>query len=118
MNCFNILQFNSISRYKKGYALGKRAEILKVINYFIESEISDKSNYTPLIDESSLIGDSGIDSFDFIMVFLKVGEVYGIDDKVFKEKLGGSNPSIKTIIDFLEEHHSVYKTFDEAIKGA
>lgn len=93
-------------------------EILKVINYFIELEISDKSNYTPLKNEESLIGDSGIDSFDFIMVFLKVGEVYGIDDKLFKEKIGGSNPSVKTIIDFLEEHQSVYKTFDEAIKGA
>ncbi len=96
----------------------KRAEILKVINYFIELEISDKSNYTPLTNEESLIGDSGIDSFDFIIIFLKIGEIYGIDDKVFKEKLNVPNPSIKTIIDFLVEHQTIYKTFDEATQGA
>ncbi|MDR0580414.1 MAG: hypothetical protein LBG21_07430 [Campylobacteraceae bacterium] len=90
-----------------------RQEILAVINYLIKEEIYDKSNFKELTSEDSELKDTGLDSFDFIMVFLKLGEIYGINDKVFKEKLTDPNPNIKIIIDFLIENKTTYKTCKE-----
>lgn len=95
----------------------QREEILNVINHFIELEIHDKSQFNKLDNEDALLGDAGLDSFDFIMVFLKIGEVYGIKDKVFKDKLTDPNPTVGTIIDFLLEHKTSYKTYDEVVSG-
>lgn len=95
----------------------QREEILKVINYLIEAEIHDKSDFNKLENEDSLLGDAGLDSFDFIMVFLKIGEAYGIKDKVFKDKLTDPNPTIKIIIDFLLEHKTSYKSYEEIVNG-
>lgn len=91
----------------------QRKEILKVLNDLIELEIHDKSDFNALENEEYLLGDAGLDSFDFIMIFLKIGEAYGIKDKVFKEKLIDPNPTVGTIIDFLLEHKTSYKTYDE-----
>lgn len=95
----------------------QRKEILKVINSLIEAEIHDKSTFNELKNEEALLGEAGLDSFDFIMLFLKIGEAYGIKDKVFKDKLTDPNPTMKTIIDFILEHKTIYKTYEQIVNN-
>ena len=81
-----------------------RQEILETINEIAASEMHDKSAFNALTDESEQIGKTGIDSFDFIMLFMKISEHYGMDNKIFKNNLTEGNPTAGAVIDLIEEH--------------
>jgi acyl carrier protein len=82
----------------------KREEILNVVNNIAKNEIHDKSTFKQLSNEEQSLIETGIDSFDFIMVYMKLGEHFGIADKDFKEKLPDANPSLNVLIDFILEY--------------
>lgn len=81
----------------------KREDVLNTINEIAESEIHDKSAFQQLINEKQMLTDTGIDSFDFIMLYMKLGEHFGIANKDFKEKLPEGDPSVNILIDFILE---------------
>lgn len=82
--------------------MNNRTTILKKLNEIAKNEIHDKSTFVEMTSEESKISETGIDSFDFIMFFMKLGEEFKIDSKVFKDELEESDPSVKTIIDIIE----------------
>lgn len=83
-----------------------RQEIMNKINQIALAEMHDKAAYNELVSEEDRLSDTGIDSFDFIMFYMKLGEQFGIDNKYFKEKLPDSNPTAQVLIDFIEAHSS------------
>jgi len=80
-----------------------RQKVLQTINEIAESEIHDKSTFKKLESEEQTLTQTGIDSFDFIMLYMKLGEHFGIDNKEFKEKLPEGDPQLSTLIDFILE---------------
>jgi len=81
-----------------------RQEIMNKINQIAQAEMHDKAAYHELKNEQDRLSDTGIDSFDFIMLYMKLGEQFGIDNKYFKEGLSDSNPTMNVLIDFIEAH--------------
>lgn len=81
----------------------QRTEILQTINKIAESEIHDKSTFQELTDEKQTLTNTGIDSFDFIMLYMKLSEHFSIDNKDFKDKLPEGDPSLDVLIDFILE---------------
>ncbi len=84
-----------------------RKEFMDTINELAKAEMHDKTAFKELIDEQQILTETGVDSFDFIMLYMKLGEYFNINNKIFKDKLPAGDPTLKTLIDFLEEHASV-----------
>lgn len=87
--------------------MSNRTTILTELNKIAKNEIHDKSTFVEMTSEESKISETGIDSFDFIMFFMKLGEEFNVDSKVFKDELEESDPTVKTIIDIIERQSKV-----------
>lgn len=83
-----------------------RQEIMTIINQIAENEIHDKSVFKKLTSEQEHLTDTGIDSFDFIMLYMKLGEEFNIPNKDFKDKLTDNDPTLEALIDFISEYTS------------
>lgn len=81
----------------------RKNTIIEKINDIILGEIHDKSEFIKLTNDNQTIAETGIDSFDFIMVYLKIGDEFNIDNNIFKEKLGDENPPLNKLINIIED---------------
>lgn len=81
-------------------------EIINKINEIAKAEMHDKAAFKELTSGENKLTDTGIDSFDFIMLYMKLGEEFGIDNKHFKDKLPEGDPTIDVLINFIEENAS------------
>jgi acyl carrier protein len=73
---------------------------------YTKAEMHDKAAFKELTSGENKLTDTGIDSFDFIMLYMKLGEEFGIDNKHFKDKLPEGDPTIDVLINFIEENAS------------
>jgi len=71
-----------------------RQEIMNKINEIAKAEMHDKTAFNELTSEEDKLTDTGVDSFDFIMLYMKLGEYFNIDNKDFKNKLPEGNPTL------------------------
>jgi len=78
-----------------------REEVIKIINKITKDEIHDQSTFKMITSEAQTLTETGIDSFDFIMLYMKLGEHFGISNKDFKEKLPAGDPTLQVLIDFI-----------------
>lgn len=85
----------------------ERELILSTINGIIENEMHDKSLFVELKDDNDKLSDTGIDSFDFIMVYMKLSEKYKIENKTFKENLSEDNPTVRVLINFIDKYKNL-----------
>ncbi len=90
--------------------MDKRSEILQIINTIAKNEIHDKSAFKELVSEENFVSEAGIDSFDFIMLYMKLGEIYKINSKLFKDYLGDGDPKVGLVIDLIEQHGTISGT--------
>lgn len=81
-----------------------RTEVLDTVNQIAKDEIHDQSLFHMITNETQTLSETGIDSFDFIMLYLKVGERFEISNKDFKEKLDSGDPTLETFINFILEY--------------
>lgn len=79
-------------------------EIINKINEIAKAEMHDKTAFNEITSGQNKLTDTGIDSFDFIMLYMKLGEEFGIDNKHFKDKLPEGDPTIAELTNFIQEN--------------
>ncbi len=84
-----------------------RKEIMEKINEIAKVEMHDKTAFKELTSEQQTLSETGIDSFDFIMLYMKLGEYFNIENKVFKDELPDGDPILETVINFLEKNANI-----------
>mgnify|MGYP000149594941 CR=1 FL=1 len=79
-----------------------KEEVLAVVNGIAERELKlVRKSFTPLTGGRAPLSSMGIDSLEYMVLYMWLGEVYGIDTKTFAivEKLGdASSDQLTTFI--------------------
>lgn len=90
--------------------------LLRLLNFICFNEIGMKENFKELTSVEQFISQSGIDSFDFVMLYLFVGEAYGINDGLFREHLPETDITLATLFAFVDEHKTKIVDFDKFVE--
>lgn len=90
--------------------------LLKLLNFICFNEIGIKENFKELTSVDQFISESGIDSFDFVMLYLFVGEAYGINDGLFREHLPETDITVATLYAFVLEYKTKVVDFDKFVE--
>jgi|JYMV01.1.fsa_nt_gi hypothetical protein len=97
-----------------------RQEQFDIIMVICEEAINIKSDYKLVDDASQALTDTGVDSLDFITVFIYMGDIWGISDDDFNNHpdISPEPPRpllIEDILNCINEVHTLDPTKDEAI---
>lgn len=92
-------------------------DLLTVVNGIIKEELSIvRKEFTPLTEGADLISKSGVDSLEYMVLYMWLGELYGIDNKVFSsiETLG--DVSIAQLSSFITAKRTKTPEAQEALE--
>jgi len=90
-----------------------RTDILKSINYICMNEMHDERDFNEIKDENAYITSSGIDSFDLVMLYIKLGDFYKVSDEDFKKNLEPGDNKLNDIINLIINNGKNIKSFDK-----
>ncbi|MBT5490787.1 hypothetical protein HOK00_00300 [bacterium] len=91
-------------------------ESLKLV---IESQLNDSDKVNFSDDLNQTFSQSGLDSFDFVGVFIDISERFGVDDLLIQDKMIETDVSFQEMIDFILEYgeNKDYQSIFDRLKG-
>ena len=93
-----------------------KEEILVVVNGIAERELKlVRKSFTPITEGHALLSSMGIDSLEYMVLYMWLGEVYEIDSKTFAiiERLGDASSDQLTT--FIAKYATKYPSAKEAL---
>jgi acyl carrier protein len=91
-------------------------ESLKLV---IESQLNDSDKVNFSDDLNQTFSQSGLDSFDFVGVFIDISEGVGVDDLLIQDNRIEAGVSFHEMIDFILEYgeNKDYQSIFDRLKG-
>jgi hypothetical protein len=90
--------------------------IIKIVNEIAKLELDIvKKEHTYIEDVNELLSGMGIDSLEYMMVYMWIGEIYKIDNNEFQKVEMRGDITFNHLINFINNKSSETPTFDEAI---
>mgnify|MGYP000645000512 CR=1 FL=1 len=95
--------------------------LIKIVNAIIDSELKIvRKDFIPIESGEELLSSTGIDSLEYMVLYMWLGEIYGIDSKgfakveilgditfaqlsIFIEKAKTKNPSVEEALDLYND---------------
>ena len=91
-------------------------ELTELINLIskTELEVIRSPNFSLIKNPDSLLSEMGIDSLEYMMLYLHIGEICGIKNEDFQLPSMQGDISLKFFIEFINKHKTKHLTFSEA----
>lgn len=95
-------------------------EKLQIINAICEEAINIREDYVPATNITQKLSDTGVDSLDFITVFIYIGDIWGISDETFNKhpSISPDTPRpllLEDIIMCINDVHTIDPTLEDAL---
>lgn len=93
-----------------------REELTELINLLAKTELEviRSPDFSPIVDENDALSQMGIASLEYMMMYLHIGELFGIaNDKFQLPELQG-DILLGKLLDFLNKYDTRKLSFDEA----
>jgi len=96
-------------------------EMLELMNIIGKEAINITENYREITDSSAVLSDMGLDSLDFVTLFIYTGDIFDMPDEDFNKHhlmdTKGPVPTFKDMITVIKDvGRRLDITFDEAVK--
>ena len=94
----------------------KDEDIIKLMNQVALFDMTNNEIFKPLETREDMISKMGLDSFDYVMWYLYIGEEFGIEQATFNEHLTREDLPVSRIIDFINDFYTIEVDFEESYK--
>jgi acyl carrier protein len=91
-------------------------DIRVLINLISKSELEviKSPNFKEITNHTSKLSEMGIDSLEYMMLYMHLGELFGIDKERFKDLEVLGDVQLRTITDFLQQQDTRNLSIEEA----
>ena len=90
--------------------------IVQIVNEIARLELDlIKKEHTYISDVNQVLSDMGIDSLEYMMVYMWIGEIYKIDNNEFQKVEMRGDITFQHLINFINSQSTETPTFEEAI---
>jgi acyl carrier protein len=93
-----------------------REEVKDLINLISEEELAviNSPNFKRITEETLVLSAMGIDSLEYMMLYMHLGDLFGIDKEAFKNLEVLGDVQLRTAVDFLLQWDTRRLSYGEA----
>ena len=89
--------------------------LIEVINYICSKE-HHRSDFFPIVSADQRLSEMNIDSLEYMMLYMWLGDIYGIDGDLFEEAEVEGDVTLGRIHKFVEDYATKDTSLESAIK--
>ena len=90
--------------------------ITAVINGISARELKlVRKTFVPLTEAHEVLSSTGIDSLEYMVLYMWLGELYGVDNKTFEKIEAKGDVTLNDMIEFLEHNATKQPSAEEAL---